>query len=227
LGRWHARLYFPALVLVLIAAVAIASHDREWVRSNRLRIAGIAILLLLANVYFVKVYGGVSNPWFGSIADNMEVQWYRNVPEAYWFAMAAMAVLVVRFAVRGAISGRAVTVALIAYAVISNLGTAREARFLRPSEGRCGQIVARYLSAAPGTLAVVAESRPSKVEVVFWLPVAPVRTLYATSLSAAETREVASRVRYVAVNGLSRVATEGLKEVFSVGQCRLYEDSRQ
>jgi phosphoglycerol transferase len=220
LERLHARYYFYVLPLLLIASVAMRD---AWPVDRRLLAAGFAALVLALNFWVLRVSRVPASPWFGSIVDHMDVQWYRHMNWLYWPILAGYLILIWRYA-KGVLTRRAVVTGLGCYLLIANAGTAEQARFGRPIDSQeCGHLAAFFLRMSPGSYAVVADSRSAKVAVVFWIPSLPARASVVRPGDApVDVAAALKDVDYVIVNGLPPIVHDGGTPRWSAGTCRLF-----
>lgn len=224
LGRWHSRYYFYFYPLVIIAGAVFAKRLELMATSGRLGIIAIVVLLLSANIYFIKLHGGLQNPWFGSIADNMDVQWYRSAGQFYWFFVVFTLVLTWLWHTHSAHFVRGLVCFIFAWVIVSNYGTLRVAGAgTGAMSDTCGSLSQHFLDQHPGRFVVVGDSRATMVGAAFWNPYIPEKTmLHGDSSSSLGSAEVGVSIDYLVVNGEIQVDST-YHPLISIGKCAIYE----
>jgi hypothetical protein len=176
LGRWHARYYFHAYPLLLLAFSALLASPKAT-RSVRTPAAIITLgLMIAASVVFHGLRAASESPWFGSIVDNMDVQWITVLPDLYGPMLVATIALAALWYRDSAWLRAAICAASLVWMIVANLGTAYR---LQIGGGEapdpCGKLAAAFLEMQPGRFAVIGQ--PEFLNgASFWNPYIPVFT---------------------------------------------------
>lgn len=224
LGRWHSRYYFYFYPLVIIAGAIFAKRINLMAASDRITVTAIIVLLLAVNVYFIKLHGGLQNPWFGSIADNMDVQWYRTAGQFYWFFVVFTLVLTWLWNTRSRHFLGGLVCFIFAWVIVSNFGTLRVVGVgAGEMSDTCGSLGQNFLDHHPGRFVIVGDSRATMVSAAFWNPYLPERTLlHGDSSKYLDSTEVGVSTDYLIVNGDIQVDSI-FHPLISIGKCVIYE----
>ncbi|MHB1331615.1 MAG: glycosyltransferase family 39 protein [Sulfuriferula sp.] len=224
LGRWHSRYYFYFYPLIIIAGVVFADRLQFITSPNRFWVIVVIVLLLACNIYFIKVHNALQNPWFGSIADNMDVQWYRSAGQFYWFFAVFTVLLSWLWYKRSAYFAGGLVCFMIAWAVVANYGTLRAAGAgTGPQSDTCGNLSQHFIDRHPGRFVVVGDSRATMVGAAFWNPYIPEKTfMYTSGSKLLGPAEVGIATDYLVVNGSISV-DPAYRPRLSIGKCAIYE----
>jgi hypothetical protein len=238
LGRWHSRYYFYFYPLVIIAGAVFAGRLRLPPSTNRFVVIVFVVLLLAFNVYFIKILGVSQDPWFGSIADNMDVQWYRSAGQFYWLFIAFTLVLAWLWYKRSAYFMKGLVSFMFAWVIVANYGTMQYAGVGRGVQqaavelhhatdltlsAPCGALAANFLDHNPGRFIIVGDSASTMVNAAFWNPYIPEKTIvYNGGSKLLGAAEVGSAAEYLIVNG--RISVDAAyRPLLSIGKCSIYE----
>ncbi len=224
LGRWHSRYYFYCYPLFIIVGAVIVDRHKNSLQSNRLMTFTIVAILLACNVYFIKSYGALQNPWFGSIADNMDVQWYRIYKGLYWLFVAATAVIAWLWYKRSTLFVSSLISFMIAWVLVANVGTLRTAGISNDVQSdACGSLSWHFLEQHPGRFVVIGEDRPTLVGAAFWNPYIPEKAfIFPEHTKLLGPDEVAVTTDYLIVNG--KIPVDSVyHQIASIGDCAIYE----
>jgi hypothetical protein len=238
LGRWHSRYYFYFYPLVIIAGAVFADRLQLPPSTNRFGVIVFVVLLLACNVYFIKILGVLQNPWFGSIADNMDVQWYRSAGQFYWLFIAFTLVLAWLWYKRSAYFMRGLVSFMFAWVIVANYGTMQYAGVGRGVQQAavelqhatdltlsvpCGALAANFLDHNPGRFIIVGDSASTMVNAAFWNPYIPKKTIvYNGGSKLLGAAEVGIAAEYLIVNG--RISVDAAyRPLLSIGKCSIYE----
>ena len=227
LGRWHSRYYFYVYPLIIIAGTIFLERMPTSRRYNSsVLVLPIVLLLLVADIYFIKLHGAVQNPWFGSIVDNMDVQWYRWASVFYWPFIVCTLVIAWLWYKRSDYLVQVLPFFLIVWILVANYGTWKVATKFGLGEmpDPCGVIGTEYLDAHPGRFAIVGDSRGSMVGAAFWNPFIPEKTILHSSDNPLNAAEIGVPVDYLIVNGRIRVDAP-YHPLVSLGECVIYGQS--
>lgn len=224
LGRWHSRYYFYFYPLVIIAGAVFAERLQPTATSDRLGVIVIVVLLLTADIYFIKLHGGLQNPWFGSIADNMDVQWYREAGIFYWLFIAFTLALAWLWYNRSAHFAGGLVCFIFIWVIVANYGTLRVAEAGPGAiSDACGNLSQRFLDQYPGRFAIAGDSRATMVGAAFWNPYIPEKTLlHNDSSKSIGPAEVGVPADYLVVNGDIQVDA-AYRSLVSIGKCAIYK----
>ena len=245
LGRWHSRYYFYFYPLVIIAGAVLlvgpGSGSGSGSRSrHRPTVSCIVfvVLLLACNVYCIKILDVLQTPWFGSIADNMDVQWYRSAGQFYWLFIALTLVLAWLWYKRSAYFMRGLVSFMFAWVIVANYGTMQYAGVGRGVQQAavelqhatdltlsvpCGALAANFLDHNPGRFIIVGDSASTMVNAAFWNPYIPKKTIvYNGGSKLLGAAEVGIAAEYLIVNG--RISVDAAyRPLLSIGKCSIYE----
>ena len=227
LGRWHSRYYFYFYPLVIIAGAVFVEHFKFNEKPNRLVVLGGVALLLVVNIYFIKYYNVLKNPWFGSIVDNMDVQWYRYASQFYWLFIVFTAILSWLWVKRSEYFKRSLIYFMITWVLVANYGTLRVTGAGRPSsDNACGNLSQHFLEKNPGRFVVVGDSRANMVSAAFWNIYIPVRAfIYSDTTNLFSSAVLGVSTDYLIVNGDIQVDTT-YNPLISNGECTIYEQQK-
>ncbi|MGH8083056.1 MAG: glycosyltransferase family 39 protein [Lysobacter sp.] len=219
LGRWHSRYYFSVFPLILILCLA-PREDFHFGATSRW-IGWLAIAVLVgATVSFVFIFKYSADPWFGGTVDSMEAHWYRM--------SRAWLVLLLCITVAGAYwderwrSKTAAVMTIGVWLVLSNVGAWRILHDASPGgdDPHCGELAYQVMFRDPGPVAVVASSRETLVDNVFWLPYLPETARMLNPQGELSAREL-GHVRYILAD--SAVVVKDAVLLSDTGVCRIYK----
>lgn len=223
LGRWHSRYYFYFYPLIIIAGFYFTENLQPTKLTGRLPVIAIVGILLAANIYFIEFHGGLNNPWFGSIADNMDVQWYRPVGIFYGIFVAFTLLLTWLWYCQSTYFPRVLAGFAILWVLVANYGTLK---VTKAGEGgdtfSCGRLGQNFLSQHPGRFAIAGDSRATMVDAAFWNSFIPERTFLHADSKAIEITEIPMSVDYLIANGEIHVDA-AYRRLVSIGKCSIYE----
>lgn len=224
LERWHSRYYFYFYPLLIIAGTVFAEPLSIKTMPNRLGVVVIVILLLLINIFFIKLHGGLRNPWFGSIADNMDVQWYRSAGRFYWVFVCFTCALLWLWYNRSRYFSGFLVLFVLSWLVVSNFGTLVASKVgAGPVADACGSLSRNFLDINPGRFVIVGSTRATMVGAAFWNPYVPERAMiYSDSSKSLSSTEVGVSTDYLVVSGSIQVDS-GYRPLISIGKCSIYE----
>jgi 4-amino-4-deoxy-L-arabinose transferase-like glycosyltransferase len=179
LGRWHSRYYFHAYPLLALSFAALLARGRDPAGRTAWIWVTVAVLLA-ANAWFIEARAASESPWWGSIADNMDVQWYLwgSLRKLRWPILTATLLLTWLWTRDSRwLRPAACALALVVLAVL-NAGAARVMQIGRPVvPDPCGQVAASFLRLQPGTFGVLGTNREFWTGASFWNPYVPEFTL--------------------------------------------------
>lgn len=224
LGRWHSRYYFYFYPLVIIAGVAFADRLRHLTSVNLIGIQVAAALLLLTNMYFIKIHGISNSPWFGSIVDNMDVQWYRTTGKFYWIFIALTFGLVWLWHKRSIYFTKFAVCVILSWAVVANYGSIKylNAADLTLSTS-CGELASNFLDHNPGRFIITGDSPSAMVNAAFWNPYIPEKTfIYSDATKQLNSSDIGISAKYLVANGAISV-DPAYRPILSIGKCTIYE----
>lgn len=224
LGRWHSRYYFYFYPLLIIAGAVFLKQMPIMREIDRCGVVFSVILMLFINIYFIKLYGGLDNPWFGSIVDNMDVQWYRSVGQFYWLFIGFTGALLWLWYKRSRFFFGGMVIFFFTWGVVSNLGALRVAGLGSGAKSdTCGNFSGNFLARFPGRFVIAADSRATMVDAAFWNPYIPERTiLHGDSSRFLDSVEVGASTDFLIVNGAIQV-DPSYRPLISLGKCVIYE----
>jgi hypothetical protein len=224
LGRWHSRYYFYIYPLIIIACFVYADKMKIIPSSDNIAVVVVVIILMACNFYFIKMHDALRDPWFGSIADNMDVQWYRPAWFFYWIFVAATAALTWLWCKRSIYFYRALVCFMIIAAAVGNYGALRVAGAGQNIDSdTCGSISRNFLNQYPGRFVLVGDSRVNMIAVAFWNPYIPEKTLlYNNESKALGQAELGVTANYLVVNGEISVDA-AYRQMISIGKCSIYK----
>ena len=191
LGRWHSRYYFYCYPLIIISSVAFLKQQIKVSYPLRVGVAVLVALILAADVYFV-FSGLFESPWFGSVADNMDVQWYRSAFSFYWllvvFTIVNLALWLVgsRYVLGFLVSFFVLSTIVANFGALKYLGVGRSVYqagvdLAQATESNlsppCGEFSAQFLNRRPGRFVVVGDSHLAMVSTGFWIPFVPEKSI--------------------------------------------------
>lgn len=222
LGRWHARYYFHATPLVLLAGVAAARRPGLGAVRERAALLALTALGLSAGAAFLFGRSAARSPWFGSIVDGMDAQWLRHHEALYLvFALASLGVAALVSA-RSRRAPAAAAIVLVAWLAVANqavLGTTRIGD--ADPAGDCGRMAGMLLAGAPGRFVVGADERGAAVRVAFTIPYLPQRVVWAEDLARERDTAAWHEVEYAVLYGDVAPGT-GWRPAIDAGACRVY-----
>jgi hypothetical protein len=238
LGRWHSRYYFYFYPLVIIAGVVFTTHLQPLVAYQRFWALIIVTLLLATNIYFIKFHHATLIPWFGSMVDNMDVQWYRLADKFYWPFVILTILISWLWYIRSRFFQSVAAFFVVAWVIVANYGTLQYAGVgsgVRQASvelsqatditlsAPCGAFAFNFLDHYPGRFIVVGDSRSTMVAAAFWNPYVPEKTLiYDNSAKLLGSAEVGTTADYLIVNGTVLVDS-AYRSLISIGKCTIYE----
>ncbi len=220
--RWHARYYALASPLLLFAGVVAArrlTSDRPSLRWGA--VAGSALIVLLGGA--VLFWSSIpSAPWFGSIVDDMDVQWELYWPGFYLPFAALTTAGAALWALRRPAGLRLLICGLLVWVVVAGAGAVRHARVGSPNpDVACGRGLAGWVASSSGRLGVFGWSRATFVGLGFWLPRTPAWTQSVQSVAEIDRAVADAALDWVLVNGDFAPPTAG-REILVSGNCRIY-----
>ena len=238
LGRWHSRYYFYFYPLVIIAGVVFTTRLQPLIACKRFWVLVIVALLLVANICFIKLHHATLISWFGSMADNMDVQWYRLAGQFYWpFVILTISIAWLWY-IRSRFFQAVAAFFIVAWAIVANYGTMQYAGVgsgVRQASvelsqttditlsAPCGALAFNFLDHYPGRFVLVGDSQSTMVAAAFWNPYVPVKTLiYNNSTKLLGSSEVGANADYLIVNGTVLVDPV-YRSLVSIGKCTIYE----
>lgn len=225
LGRWHSRYYFYCYPLIIIAGIVFADRMQfKKLDIDSFLVFGIVLILLSCSIYFLNIYGALQNPWFGSLADNMDVQWYRHTIAFYWVFVAFTVVLTWLWFKRSSYFYGSFICFMVTWMIVANFGTLRAAGVSAGVQtDSCGKLSQHFLDQHPGRFVVVGDSRPAMVGAAFWNPYIPERAfIFSSNVKTLGTADIAVAADYLIVNGTIAVDT-AYKPIVSIGKCAIYD----
>jgi hypothetical protein len=238
LGRWHSRYYFYFYPLLSIAGLVIPGRFHPNSKIARWVVIVIVGFFLAANIYFIKFHHGPQLPWFGSIADNMDVQWYLPVKNSYWLFLIFTVILTNLWLRQSPSFRKAFVVFIFSWAALANYGTMHSAgvgagvrqaavQLIHANDttlsAPCGSLAYNFLDHHPGRFVVVGDSYSTMVTAAFWNPFIPERTLIHSDTSKpVAPLEVGVPADYLIANGDIRIDSI-YRPIISIGKCVIYE----
>jgi len=239
LGRWHSRYYFYFYPLIFISGAVLLKqrHLNLVSASSRFGVALAVVLMLAANIYFVQ-HGPFKSPWFGSTADNMDVQWYCSAYHFYWFFISFTFVILWLWLKRSRCLIAFVSCFIFSWAIVANYGVLKylgidrgvrqagvKLQHATPTtlSAPCGALVANFLDHRPGRFVVVGDSSSTMVSTGFWIPFVPEKTfIYPDSVRALTLSDIGVKTDYLVVNGNVTVNLS-FHPLLSVEHCVIYK----
>lgn len=238
LGRWHSRYYFYFYPLVIIAGAVYAERLQLTSSTNRLGVMVFVFLLLVCNIYVIKILDLLKNPWFGSIADNMDVQWYRSIGQFYWIFIAFTLLLAWLWYKRSNYFKRGILSFMLAWVIVANYGTLQYAGVGRGVQqaavelahathvtlsAPCGALAANFLDHNPGRFIIVGDSASTMINAGFWNHYIPQKSIvYNGGSKIFGADEAGTAAEYLIVNGRISV-DDTYRSLLSNGICSIYE----
>ena len=224
LGRWHSRYYFYIYPLIITASFVFADRVKIISPSNDFGVIVIVVLLMACGFYFIKIHGALQDPWFGSIADNMDVQWYRPAAHFYWIFVAATAALSWLWYNRSVYYSKALVLFMIVTGAVGNYGTLQVAGASQSTHSNtCGVLSWNFLNQYPGRFVIVGDSRLNMVATAFWNPYIPEKTfLFDSGSKFLGQTEIGVSATYLVVNG-EILVDAAYKKMVSIGKCSIYK----
>mgnify|MGYP003971875563 FL=1 len=224
LGRWHSRYYFYFYPLIIIAWVVFTERFERREKSNHYIVLGIVALIMITNIYFIKFYDALNNPWFGSIVDNMDIQWYRLTISFYWpFVIFTIALSWLWFK-RSAYFKRSLFFFIATWIVVANFGALWVSKVgSLTNDNMCGILSYQFLDHNPGRFVVVGDSRTTMVSASFWNKYIPERAfIYNDKIQPLVPAVVGVSTNYLITNGDIKVDAI-YNPLLSIGKCTIYE----
>ncbi|MFH0730523.1 MAG: hypothetical protein V2B19_29785 [Pseudomonadota bacterium] len=167
LERWHGRYYFFTFPLFFIEAVRAISE--KTTTQFRKFLIFTALFLLSINFYFYLYEKALHFEWFGSLADNMDAQWYKHLPWLYPYVIAIIGFSLF-FLVRMNTAFAAWISGTILLLGIANVGTWVEARIFSADDLRCSKLIQGLLRPTElNHTAIYAQDLSGIVNPLFWL----------------------------------------------------------
>ncbi len=224
LGRWHSRYYFYFYPLIIISGAVFADRSRTEASIGGIPVLTGVAIMLACSFYFINIYGAPRNPWFGSIVDNMDVQWYRSAGRTYWFFAPFSIGLAWFWHKHKAAFSSWWTLFLLVWMAVANYGTLRTAGAgTAMSSDACGDLSQHLINLNPGRFVVVGDSRATLVAAAFWNPYLPEKALVVSGGSRIlGPAEVGVAADYLVVNGSIAVDAR-YRLLTSIGKCAIYE----
>ncbi len=222
IDRWHARYYFPASPLLLLAAAVLGRRlvgEDGKLRTRAIVVAALVLLLGGLALFGSSIPHGV---WFGSIVDDMDVQWQRYWPHFYLLFGAIMLGAGGLWARRRPSGLRLLVSGLVLWIVVAWAGVATEARVGEAnSRVACGRGLARLVADSSARLGVFGRNRAEIVGIGFWMPRTPTVSHSVRDVSEIERAIGDYALEWVVVHeGFSPPA--GARELHAFDGCRLY-----
>jgi hypothetical protein len=174
LGRWHSRYYFHGYPLLLLAFAALLAAPGPDAARRSPWVALSVGFLVSAHAWFVDGRAAAKSPWFGSLVDNMDVQWFGSSALLRWALLAASVLLALLWYGRSRWLRPASVALAVLWIGVANLGTARTmgiGRRIAPDP--CGPLLASFLELRPGTFGIVAADTRFRDAASFWSPYVP------------------------------------------------------
>ncbi|QWF16147.1 ArnT family glycosyltransferase [Lysobacter capsici] len=219
LGRWHSRYYFSVFPLLLIMCMAPRNDCDQGAFSKWL--GWISQFVLLGSVIaFVFVFKFSSDPWFGATVDSMEAHWYRM---SHRWLLLVLCVGLLAFYVDTVRRSKVwAVVAIGLWLSLSNIGAWKILHDASPGgdDAHCGALAYQVMFRDPGTVAVVASSRDTLVDNVFWLPYLPETARMVQPKGELSAHEL-GKVRYILAD--SEVVVKDARLLPNTGVCRIYK----
>ncbi len=224
LGRWHSRYYFYFYPLIIIAGAVFLKKNPDFASPSRIVVIFTVILLIAANLYFIVIYDALLNPWFGSIVDNMDVQWYKKARAFYWLFIIFSFSVAWLWYKRSTYFTQALICFICTWVIVANYGTLRAAGAGTGAVAdACGSLSQNFLSQHPGRFVVVGDSRATMVGTAFWNQYIPERAfIYNESTKPINSEVIGVPTDYTIVNGDIQVSTE-YQALLSIGNCTIYK----
>lgn len=223
LGRWHSRYYFYLYPLLLVVGVALWTEFETMSKPERIAVAAITAVIIFLGAATLAFTDVPSSVWFGSIADNMDVQWITFARPLYWFfAVITLIAAAAWCTSKRLASARILLCGLATWCVVANVGAMETSRLGKVSRsGSCGSTAARLASMAHARYAIFGASRADVVGIGFWTWRLP----QATRVIA---RDSTTGPPDIDLSGLDMILTKGLgqfdvgRQVLEAGDCRAY-----
>lgn len=217
-GRWHSRYYFSALPLLFVAAFMITDRDEH----NRLAAWPYWLVIAAHSVgfiYFIYYFKGLDHAWFGSTVDSMEVQWFRiawGLPGLLFAATIVTAYLHWKFRRTQLTAGL-----VLVWVMLANYGSLKTLRRGPGADAhQCGRMAFHMLAQSPGKIVALASTRAALVDIVFWLPLLPERSIIVPEGGSPFDASELAGLDYLATDGAVNVV--GVGEPMIPGRCRIY-----
>jgi hypothetical protein len=132
--------------------------------------------MLAANGLFIDFRPGSQSPWWGSFADNMDVQWYLwgALRRFHWPILAATLLLTWLWTRESRWLRPASCALAVLVLTVMNAGAARVMQIGRPVvPDPCGRLAASFLRLQTGTFGVVGSNPDFWTGASFWNPYVP------------------------------------------------------
>ncbi len=224
LGRWHSRYYFYIYPFLIIICAYFAEKIILIPEKNNNLFVLVVILLLMTSFYFIFGYNALSHEWFGSIVDNMDVQWFRLRRTFYLLFIFLNLLLTYLWCTKSSLFSKAMLGFFVIWLIVANYGTFKvTALGMKDHYDQCGKLSQRYLEKHPGRFVIIGDSRQKMVEAGFWNVLIPEKSMIYTDinteLSVSEFEGIAN---YLIVNGKIKINSKN-GPVIKVGECVIYE----
>jgi hypothetical protein len=224
LGRWHSRYYFHVYALILVASTALWAELDTAPKRARMAVPAITAMLILLGATTLVFTVVPFNPWFGSIADNMDVQWINSARSLYWLFAATMLIgAALWYTSRRLASARVLICGFATWCVIANVGAMETLRLGTAGQSSsCGSGAARLVSSLNAPYAIFGTSRADVVGIGFWVRRLPQLTKIIPKDSADGLADIAlPKVDILVTKGIVGDVVPGRK-ILDVGGCRAY-----
>lgn len=226
--RWHSRYYFITYPLLAIGGAVCGRRLASASRRLRRSAALVATSILAVGGAVLVATPIPDGAWFGSIVDNMDVQWMKYWPGLY--AVLALGIVLATFlwVERRPGTLRVAGLTAMLWVGVATTGVAVEAQVGGPPPPfSCGRALASLVAESERTFAVFGRRREQMVGLGFWLPRTPALSAWAKSGAELERwlRGVGEPVDLILVNG-DLPGPSGGRLVQSSGECRAYSMTR-
>ncbi len=210
-----------ALPLMLICGLAVPRTKPAL--SAKFVYWSFLFVFVVGFLYFLLVEKGINDPWFGSLVDSMEVQWFRlNSTQLYAGLVLTIASALVQLYTR---QRWPFLVLLIGWLAVANYGTLTVMQHSPGADApQCGSLAYRVFSQAPGRVALVVSSRAALVDNAFWLPDAPDKAIMLGTHDREFNASGLGNIEYVLTDG--GTAVSGASKVIESGKCHIYKLKR-
>lgn len=223
LDRWHSRYYFVSYPLLVMGGALVARRlDGEPAGIRWMVVAGMSAIVAAGGA--VLFWSPIPQAtWFGSIVDNMDVQWELYWPGLFVLFAAVMIVASISWAARRRVGLRLFVAGLVVWVAVASAGVLRNSRLGEPNPAvACGRALAGLVSSSTSRFGVFGRSHGEMVGLGFWLSRSPsISRVIGGATTIDEVLAGHERLDLILTNGDLTPPHDG-RVVLESGTCRAY-----
>jgi 4-amino-4-deoxy-L-arabinose transferase-like glycosyltransferase len=218
--RWHSRYYFYIYPLLIIVFANIFINGDRF--NSKIMLSFPLFAVFITNIYFIFVFDGQANPWFGALVDSLDVQWYRFYRVFYFVQIFLFLLTIFCYVTNNICYKKLVILGFSIWIIIGNIGVIKNKKLIyEKNVTKCSSYISEFLSMHPGRFIFIARDRDGLINEAFLTPYVPVKSYITSDLEFDES--YIEGVRYI-FSTYPVTFKKAKRELLSIDECRIYSN---